>query len=245
MPIKVISLNIEGHRHLERIIPFLQQEQPQIINLQEVYAVDVPVLEQALQKQAHFTPMAIVTEPTPHQSHTLGEWGLAQFGSEEITVRQAKYYVGEKNQPLPIFFENANPNSMLRAVSWLRGEFAGQLYTVATTHFTWSPRGEATELQRKNLQSLFKVLDQVPANVLTGDFNAPRGGEIFGSLAQRYQDEIPPEVTTSIDGQYHKAGALELMVDGFFSAAEYQVSDVRLVGGLSDHLAVVGTIHKQ
>jgi hypothetical protein len=34
------------------------------------------------------------------------------------------------------------------------------------------------------------------------------------------------------------------MVDGLFTTKEYQATDVHLVDGLSDHMAIVGTITK-
>lgn len=250
MAVKIISLNIEGHRHLERVIPFLQEQQADIINLQEVFAVDMPVLEQALQKKSQFIPLSNVVFPNKHVPHTLGEFGIAQLFGPEVDSTQCRYYAGPAGKPvpadhkLPIFFEDEEPNSIMRAVSWVRGTYGGSTYTVATTHFTWSPQGKATELQRKNLASLFQVLDQIPEFVLTGDFNAPRGGELFAQLAEKYQDNIPPDITTSLDPDLHKAGKLELMVDGFFSQPSYTVKEVQVIGGVSDHKAVVGMVEK-
>lgn len=244
MGIKVISLNIEGHKHLERVIPFLQAEKADIINLQEVFAVDIPVLEHALQMKAQFVPLTNVLFPSIHVPDALGEFGIAQLYGPQVEVAQSRYYVGDAKQKLPIFFEDENPNSLFRAVSWVRGKFAGKMYTVATTHFTWSPRGEATELQENNLQKMEKILQIIPDFVFTGDFNAPRGGKIFTHLAEKYTDNIPQDITTSLDGQFHKAGQLELMVDGFFSTPTYKVSGVEVLGGVSDHKAIKGYVER-
>ena len=249
MSLLVLSINIEGHRHLDRVIPFIQQQLaknpgPVVVNLQEVYAVDLPILEHQTGLTGHFVPMANVTVTSIHQSHALGEWGLAQLYSPEFSSQQESYYVGGSGHELPVFFANEDPNAMWRAVSWVRGKLAEKSYTIATTHFTWSPQGQATELQKKNLQGLLKIVTELPDLVITGDFNAPRGGEIFAQLATQFKDNIPPEITTTIDGQFHKAGQLEFVVDGFFSSEVYQVTQAQVISGVSDHQALVGLVER-
>lgn len=242
---KLVSINIEGHRHLhQRVLPFLKQEQPDIVCLQEVFEVDVPVIAEALGMESFFRPMANVNQPTIHIPKPLGIFGVAQFTHLPVREQQAAEYVKADLSQLPAFFENNDPNAMKRVVLWSTVESEGQLYTVATTHFTWSTNGDATEEQQQDLTSLFKILDTIPELIICGDFNAPRGRHTFARLAKRYTDNIPPEVTTSIDGQLHKAGQLELMVDGLFSTPEYQLTQVQVVGGVSDHKAITAIIHR-
>jgi len=242
---KLVSINIEGHRHLhERVLPFLKREKPDIVCLQEVFEIDVPVIAESLGMTSFFRPMTDVSQPTIHIPKPLGIFGLAQFTSLPIQQQQAADYVKADAEKLPAFFENGDPNAMKRVVLWTTVEFEGQPYTIATTHFTWSTHGDPTEEQQRDLDSLFKVLDTIPELVICGDFNAPRGRRTFARLAERYKDNIPPEVTTSVDGQFHKAGQLELMVDGLFSTPEYQLSQVKVVGGVSDHKAITAIIQR-
>lgn len=112
---------------------------------------------------------------------------------------------------------------------------------IATTHFPWTPDGQAREFQRDAVIRLITAV-QDEAVVLTGDFNAPRGGPIFGELARALSDCIPAHVETSIDPCLHRAGPLTLMVDGFFASGHYHVSGVELHAGLSDHQAISGRI---
>lgn len=241
-PLKLASINIEAHMHVEeRVIPFLLKEQPDVVNLQEVFEVDVPVIKAALGMEGTYLPMANVTETSIHIKHALGSWGLLQLSRLPIKEQGHGYYQGNA-ETLPIFLENNNPNSMNRIVQWQKVEHQGQIYTIVHTHFIWSTQGESTPLQLERLDQMFEILDQFPDLIITGDFNAPRGKETFARLAARYRDNIPLEVTTSIDGQFHKAGQLELMVDGFFSTPEYQVTDVRVEAGVSDHKALVGNV---
>ena len=80
--------------------------------------------------------------------------------------------------------------------------------------------------------------------VLTGDFNAPRGGEIFAELASRYKDNIPNHYQSSLDPDLHRVKNLKLMVDGLFSTPDYNLGEVRLINGVSDHLAVAAKVSK-
>jgi len=242
-PLKLASINIEAHRHLtERVLPFLLYEKPDVINLQEVFEVDVPLIKETLGMEGQYVALANVTETSIHTKHALGNWGLLQLSRLPMIEYDHAYYMGGPEK-VPIFLEN-EPNSMNRAVQWLEVMHNGQRYRIANTHFIWSTHGDSTPLQLEKLDEMLRILEQFKDLIITGDFNAPRGKETFSRLAARYHDNIPPQVTTSIDGQFHKAGQLELMVDGFFSTPQYQVSEVRVEAGISDHKALVGTVLK-
>ena len=126
-------------------------------------------------------------------------------------------------------------------------EKGNESFVVGTTHFTWSPDGIPDDFLRKDMKSLLAILQDIPEIVLCGDFNAPRGGEIFDALAQRYKDNIPLEYDTSIDVNLHRDGKKmadrSLMVDGLFTTSFYKCSNVRLVGGVSDHFAIIAEVH--
>ena len=75
-----------------------------------------------------------------------------------------------------------------------------------------------------------------------GDFNAPRGGEVFDQLASHYSDCVPPEITTTIDQELHRAKGLQYVVDSIFSTDQYRLEDVRVQSGVSDHCALIGRV---
>jgi endonuclease/exonuclease/phosphatase family metal-dependent hydrolase len=256
---KLISLNIEGHRHLhERVIPFLIEQQPDVVCLQEVFGVDMPHLKHALQADGLFVPMSNVTEVSKHQSHALGELGLAIFSKHPDAQYDFAYYVTkpiQEGSSLPIFFHNQDANSMHRALAWVTipHDHSGHSSTIATTHFTWSPQGSYTPEQANDLKALLTIAAQLPPHIVCGDFNSPRRQKaqddhysqqnVFAQLAAIYTDNIPQEISTSLDEQWHKAGKLEFMVDGLFSTPGiFELHNTHLVGGVSDHKAVVTTM---
>lgn len=264
---KLVQLNMESHRHLEeRTLPFLLSEKPDVVCLQEVFLLDLPRLKEVLGMECVFGPMASIESVSIHQHHALGEWGVALFYRPEQLIKSGNIYyeagdevggpVVDEAQPLPIFFKDNNPNAMHRVVVWVEllvGESSS--VTIGTTHFTWSPKGSFSERQQKSSQRLLTIADELNIDILTGDFNSPRWspGEqpfqselgyeqnMFGLLAAAFTDTIPPDVVTSIDGQFHKAGYLQLMVDGVFTRDNISVQNVRVVDGVSDHMAVVAT----
>lgn len=235
--IKLITLNIERSKHLDLVLPFLEREQPDVVCLQELCSEDVERFSTVLGAQSYTEPLTI---------HTVdgGEcfFSIAIFSRLPVVGHEVKYYY-RASETLSIF-ELGDRRTINRAL--LRCDIVKDEVTfrIGTTHFTWTPDGEADDVQREDIENLFTVLETEGDIVFTGDFNAPRGKEIFSRLAERYRDNVPPEYTTSIDGSMHRAGALPHMVDGIFSTPGYEVSDVRMVCGVSDHCALVAKVRK-
>ncbi len=242
--IKLISLNIELDRHLDSVIPFLQSECPDIACLQEVREKDTPALEAALGMESRFVAICISDTRLADDGSLVVDEELMREGPEGITlftalpVRASRtdYYRGEKDR-VPCWSEG--PRGVLLSATF---EKMGVSYTVGTTHFTWTPDGEADEAQRRDARALLELLAQFPDLALCGDFNAPRGREIWRMFASRYSDNIPSEYQSSLDPALHRAGHLQRMVDGLFTSPHYRARHVRLQCGLSDHCAVVAEV---
>ena len=67
---------------------------------------------------------------------------------------------------------------------------------------------------------------------------------MFARIAKKYKDNIPPHYVTSLDRKLHRAGHLELMVDGLFSTSEYLLDHVELRSGVSDHCAIIAELSR-
>lgn len=237
--IKLFSLNIEGDKHIDKIIPFLQRGKPDVVCFQEVFEVDLPVFEKALEMKAYFTPTLDIQDTNPYLPPK-GVWGLAIFSNQKTASLSNYYYVGEQLK-IPRFIKE-NPNSSSRVVSWVTFELNSKIYTVATTHFTWSPKGDATEEQQDNMEKLLAQLKLIEPVIVCGDFNAPRGRAIFKMLGDVYTDNIPKNITTTIDPTLHRDGDIGFVVDGLFTTPQYIVKEIHIVGSLSDHKGICATI---
>lgn len=236
-PLKLISLNIEGSKHLDRIIPFLQSEGPDVICLQEVFEKDLVEFSTQLAMECVFAPYGKVTTPNRYNIPNNGPWGVALLTKKTPDTVETHYYKGAGDMP-----EFSTPTSVDRVLLTVQISHQGCAYPIATTHFTWSSGGEPSEEQRQDLDALLSCLEQYPDLVLCGDLNAPRGGEIFDMFLQQFHDYLPSEITTTIDKDLHYAGDLQLVVDALLCKGTYSAQNVRVVGGMSDHMAVVGEI---
>ncbi len=239
--IKLIQLNIEESRHLGRIIPFLEEMQPDILCLQELNKKDIPHILDALSETAThvFTPMM--------QASERDVIGIGIFSSFSIRTTFTHPYTDP--QGIGRIRDNTTTHTKhdteTRSVTGIDVETDEGTFRILTTHFTWSTDGQPDDYQRKDAASLFSILETLGDFVLTGDFNAPRGGEIFTFFAEKYKDNVPAKYKTSIDGTLHKAGPLPYMVDGIFSTPAYDVHDVEMIFGVSDHCALVADITKK
>jgi len=57
--LKIISLNIEGRKHLSRVMPFFEREKPDVICLQEIYESDFEKIEKETGMKGIFEPTVL------------------------------------------------------------------------------------------------------------------------------------------------------------------------------------------
>lgn len=238
--LRLVSVNIERSKHLDRIIPFLQERDPDVVCFQELNESDIPMFIATLGGELVFAGHGMHPADPPEEGSILQ--GVAIWTRNPVVTHMKSYYVGSEETVL-----HAPPHYLASANACLVAHLMhdGTLFKIITTHFTWTPDGNPSDLQRNHLDSMLAALTDWDEFILCGDFNAPRGGEIFSSLAARYKDNIPSKYTTSIDGALHRAGPLPLMVDGLFSTDAYAAHDVSLESGVSDHCAIVATVVKR
>lgn len=237
--LKILSLNIEGDNHYDTIFPFFEKESPDVICMQEVYKVDLPMFEDRLGMQSDFLPLSNVTADNPYRKAKKGIEGIVILSRLPFIHSDSFFY--ESQQPDPTIFD-ASPGGERHGLLWVDTQKDGKTHRIATTHFTWSPNGSVTDVQRADLKNLLEKLEEVKPQLFCGDFNAPRGKEIFDTLATHMVDNVPKDVMTSIDQNLHRVKGLQFMVDGFFSDPNAQVSNVRVIDGVSDHCAIIGQI---
>lgn len=246
--IKIISLNIERDQHYDTALPFLKSEKADIVCLQEILDRDVERFKKELEMDSVYISVAKADKGrnTEELAREGIETGTAIFTRLPILDSSIQYFYGTEDvvpsvtDPiLPGRFDHSRGVFLHVKVS--KGDAS---CTIGTTHFTWTPDGGASEAQRMDIKKLMEILDKYPEIVFCGDFNAPRGGEIWGIMASKYTDNIPPKYLVSMDPNLHLVKNIPLLVDGLFSTPEYKISEVRLVEGVSDHKAIVGLIQK-
>ena len=244
---KIISLNIEMDRHHDLVIPFLMRENADVICLQELLESDFEAYKEVLNMEGFYKPIEYVYHEAYGGPRDVRH-GEAIFAKKLIDP-QFEYYVGSQesiNRPFKEYFaEKTLPENRV-LISAKVADKDGKELVVCTTHFTLTEMGISSPKQLADLEKLFDVLKKYPKFVLVGDTNAPRGNETWARLANKYKDNIPNEYTTSLDMNLHRKGnfkKFENMVDGLFTTQKYIASNVHLVDGVSDHMAVVADIN--
>lgn len=235
--LKMVSLNIEGNRHLKACLPFLVAQGADVVCLQEVFGVDILEIAGMLGMEYHFVPTMHISASNKYNIPTRGDWGVALLTKVPHTPFEHHFYKGAGT--VPDFVE---PNSGDRVIVITQVRKGQEKYHVATTHFTWSGNGEVTSEQLQDFGSFAEVVKKLPPHVMCGDFNSPRGGEMFSRFLELYKDALPATVSTTIDGSLHYAGNLELVVDTFFYQAPLQAKVTLVSEGVSDHKALTAEI---
>lgn len=244
---KLITLNIEDDNHLDKIIPFIGSELPDVLCLQEVFERDIP----------RFTVLGYTCEFRPIASRSLQDTstaiGVALLARHTMSNIRDYYYRGsfeETRDDLTLRTALTVPPVVLVADVLVND----QIFTIGTTHFTWTPKGdEAAQEQIVDMKKLLTYTESIGPHVICGDFNIPRHqNPLYNNIVEHYVDNIPASYTSSLDKVFHKRGAdpalKELftlyMVDYIFTKPPYHATNVRLQFGLSDHAGVIATITK-
>jgi exonuclease III len=234
--IKLIQLNVEGDKHLDKILPFLRQENPDVICLQEFSETAFNLFKKELSMEGVLAPMS-------------REEGVI-FGASILTklpIQTSDYQYYYKPEEELLGGERYEGDLGWLHCALVRADVVSgdDVFTVTTTHFPKNHVGkEVSDFQRELQVSITKMLNSIPELIFTGDTNCPRGTEIFDNWATIYKDNIPKDAVTSLDKNLHRAGYLPYMVDALFTTPHYEVVDIKLVDGVSDHLAVVASIKK-
>lgn len=235
--IKIISLNIEHDKHIPQVVDFVRRENPDVFLAQEVFKEDLLVLTKSigLECVAH-VPLARI-----NSNGKIKISGIANFTNKPVVKSVREYYSGHPDF-LPLVVSPAGASKQPRAILASIISEGEVDFCLVNTHFTLTPGGKTNMQQRGDLKKMLEILKKFPEHVLCGDFNAPRGKETFDKLAKIYKDNIPINTTTTIDKNFHRAGDLQIVIDGLFTTRGYEAENVRLVRGVSDHLAIVANI---
>ena len=231
---KLISLNVGAYNLSQKQLRFFLKEQPDILCLQEITKDDFLCWKRELGMHGVYVSTYLNQKI---------DSGLAMLSRFPITKTRSLKYGSPK-----VLWKQGGKERSCRETSNRILQIVNIMFPlgaevqIGNIHFTWSPLGMPSALQKKHAANLRILMMGLGSVILCGDLNTPRGGEIFSSILADYTDHIPLKYKTSIDGRIHRAGPLKLMVDTIFSSPNYESHEVRMVSGFSDHRAIVGII---
>ena len=245
--LKLVSLNIEGPKHYKTVFPFIDNENPDVLCIQEA----PHEIRTFLQERGYKTTFAPMCRRTFRETeHVIGI-----LLATKLPLKTHLYYYWQSPKGVPSVY---NPDHPYLSVSnaYLMATIIdnGQEYNIVTTHVMDTGNGASDSHQEKGVSLLIKSLSKEPTHIICGDFNMPRQhNHLYEKFTKIYQDEIPKHYQSSLDRNLHRLGKAKIdqpifdkfMVDYIFSQPEYEVTEERLEFGISDHAAVVANIHKK
>jgi endonuclease/exonuclease/phosphatase family metal-dependent hydrolase len=136
MSIKLLTLNIEGDRHLDRVEAVIAEYLPDVVCLQEVLEANCARLASVGRYHMKFSLSAHLA----NRSGAERNWGVAVLSRLPVRSQSERYYVDD-----PRIRVAREPNDPRRVVVMTELEHQGRWYRIATTHFTWSVDGQIEE----------------------------------------------------------------------------------------------------
>ena len=250
---KLISLNIEGDKHWDRIIPFVISEGPDVLCVQEIFQSDMERIPQEIgMHYSQFTPMALYFADSHEMSRE--PKGIAIFTKEPATF-DATYYKLPPNPLVPTDHSSYAARAATHGYAILRATLMheGHEYVIGTTHLCVTYHGIADEFQTADTERLLALAAPMPPHVLCGDFNMPRSiNSLYTRFTEFYTDAIPESIEGSLDPELHRAfkdpkeaeRVKSYMVDYLFTMPGYAATDVHMRSGVSDHKAIIANLEK-
>jgi endonuclease/exonuclease/phosphatase family metal-dependent hydrolase len=247
--IKLITLNVEQHLHLDKIVPFLEQEQAEVLCLQEIYEND---LEKIAADFHYYSAFQVMTKRN-NPNGLVEQSGVALLSKYPLLNVNSEYY--HKPSSETALYDGATFETKRKTIAhgilWADIEKENKIYTVGVTHFTWTPNGESNEFQEIDMKALNDIIDSIPDLILCGDFNVPRiTNSVYPLLTKRLKDNTPLTFKTTMDTNLHKvknnpeakARLDTYIVDYILTTPKYKVHNMRQKFGISDHTALIADI---
>jgi endonuclease/exonuclease/phosphatase family metal-dependent hydrolase len=245
--ITLLSLNMEGERHTDRVMAFITKHKPDVICLQEIPSSFIEILAK-LGYFSSFAPMLV------GNNIAIGDCIGIAIATKIPTQSTTTYYASNNGTFVPYQREHSAETISNPVILATYESQDGQTYHIATAHQPVTQDGTADDNQIKDTKSLLNHLKTQPPHILCGDMNMPRGYNTnYDLFSAHYTDCIPETYSSSLDKSLHRLGSRNdlnapifdiYMVDYIFSQAPYTVSTVELHFGISDHAAVTAVLQK-
>jgi len=221
---RIVSVNIEGSRHLDQVRALLDEVKPDVVCMMELFERDRHLLTDRYPHRA-FASMTL----QERDGHPLAPVGLG-FASKVPFDTIMHRYAGPEDL---VAYEKYDP---LRLQRWLLGGVVNGI-SIVTTHMMVTPDATIMPYQFDDADAIIGFLEDRERLVLCGDLNTHRGGAVFERFASAFTDTIPDEVTTTLDQELHRSAPIHLVVDGAFVRGIDARTTLRF--GVSDHAALI------
>lgn len=265
MTLKLLQLNIFQGKYIDRIIEFVNQNDFDILNFQEISGgefskggvntytdgnasrninnetIGIDVFEELENNLPNYKGVSVITDNLVSDKKSYQ--GNATFYKnlellDQETVRLQPYLQYETTK--------IDPATLPRAAIILTLKSGDQQFKVVNTHLAWGPNSKDEPYKLNQAKILFDKVKQIQEPfVLSGDFNLDPESQVvkwFGSIAKDLASE--QKITNTLNPRIHAIEHLfpeGLAVDYIFVSEQIKVKKFRLIGevDLSDHFGLL------
>lgn len=250
---KLISVNIEVNKHPETVLNFLKKEKADVVCFQELLEEEFEFYKkelnlngifQAFDYCKHYIDLKVTYDINPELKGK--KHGIAIF-AKNIIDSGSIFYKGNEENVLKSFDEFVLDERLKNNNAFVWAQVKDDddiIFKFITTQLPVTHKGEVTPYQLEVIDALLLKLKNIGEFILCGDMNAPRGKKSFSLISEKYKDNIPLKYKTSIDQNLHRVKGIQFMVDCLFTTPIYKASNVKLIDGVSDHMAVIADINR-
>lgn len=249
--IKFLSLNIFRGKCLESVLSFIEKEQFDIIQLQEVSGDfisfnNVNDCFEVIKNKTGLNGELLIS--WNHRGNKKAYFGNATFYRPEFKMKERKELRYTPFQEIE-FPDNPPVPKHPRATLFLKLEGKGKDLWCVNAHQVWGPTPYDEPYKMVHAKMLAEEVSKLSGPfVISGDFNVVPSTEIIASL-EPYARNLTKEygLVNTLDPHIHRAGHLfppGLAVDYIFTHPSIVVKKFDVIDQmtLSDHMALVATL---
>jgi len=250
MTIKFLTLNIlQGGLLMDNILDFLNQEQPDIFALQEVYNgqdPNLPVNYRSMQVLSqNFTTWhnyfsASLLSQTPHGNFDLGN---AIFSKFPMTQKDQTYIYGNYGL-YPQTPADLDWSKDPQALQWAEIEIGNHNLNIFNLHGIWGRDGNDNPARDQMGQIILDQIKNKPNVILAGDFNLRPSTQVVKNIERHLNNVFKNELTTTFNlsrkDLIASPGYATSVVDMIFVSPNLQIlSHTCPQVDISDHLPLI------
>jgi endonuclease/exonuclease/phosphatase family metal-dependent hydrolase len=257
--IKVLHLNIERDKHLDKIRGLIKEQTPDVICFSEAVEADVKNISKEFKYDYKFSHLVKTGR---------GLQGSAIFSKLPILNSSNLRYDENPVEVVPLVDIEHDSKDGNRAANRFLYHYSllsivlendkGKKITIATTHFpvadhstpgyedhTFDESSDIREVNhaRKYFDNFLSLVRKMSSPlVFTADLNNPRGEYVYDTLAHELVDLTPKEVKSTLDPVLYRFKKLNLVVDTIMTSPDILTNSVVLIENVSDHKALIAEL---
>lgn len=246
LKIKLLHLNIEGGRFLDKVVDFVKKNDFDILNFQETNSGKLSKngvnCFEYLRKALNYNGELAIEWSTKNDKNSY--FGNATFFKKSLNVKNKQTIFLIPYREIPDFKKRIVQHDPKNILSLLFN-FEGKDIYIVNCHLSWNIDSKDDEFRLRKNRKLYEYIKSLNNPfVLSGDFNLDPGSKVVAWMRELGRDLISENnITNTLNPRIHKAREIfpkGITVDYVFVEKSIKVSKFELIDelDLSDHFGL-------